>query len=174
MKLLIAALAATILVPAAGRAQTKEEAVAYAFLGLADNATLSRATTTMSWKETSNSPAVFEGDGNTNGHKYHITFTVAASSDCDYEITLEGPPQMVRQGKALFAKIDLRKINGVSVAEHAVKSSISGDGFCETGPVNPACMFVDATDLFGSVDLDRHKTTVDFIRNEVCDAGGPK
>lgn len=163
---LVAALL-TLLAAAPARAQTAEEAVAYAFLGLADGASLLRGKTTMSWKETADSPATFEGDADTAGHKYHIRFTVTAIDDCGYEITLEGPRDVVRMGKALYAKVDLRKVTGVSVVEHAVKALVSGNGFCETGAVNPNCMELDTSDLFGSVDVDRHQAAVAFIR-EVC------
>lgn len=151
-------------------AQTAEEAVAYVLMGLADGATLNRATTTFAWKELSASPASFEGDGNTGGKKYKIRFTVTALDDCTYDIVLEGPPNMVRMGKAEYAKVDLRKLDSASVGEHALKVQVEGHGFCETGTLNPTCMEVATSDLFGFVDTKKHAESFAFLRNEVCKA----
>src|SRR5690606_13309119 len=77
--------------PAVALAQTAEEAVAYGFMGLADGATFERATTTMSWREASTSPAVFDGDADIGGKRAKIQFTVTAIDPCRYEVALEGP-----------------------------------------------------------------------------------
>ena len=64
---LLVAAAASLALPVAVRAETPEEAVAYAFVGLSDGANLTRDTTTMSWKHAAGSPAVYEGHGSTAG-----------------------------------------------------------------------------------------------------------
>jgi hypothetical protein len=169
MKLhVLLALLAPLAIAAPARSQTAEEAVAYAFIGLADGASLVRGQTTMSWKEIAGSPATFEADATTAGRKYQIRFVVTAIDDCNYEVAIEGPRNMVRTGKAVYAKIDLRKVTGITVTDHAVKALVAGHGFCETGAMNPTCMELDTSDLFGSVDIDRHKETVAFIRDKVC------
>lgn len=149
-------------------AQTAEEAVAYAFLGLADGATIERSGTTMSWVETADAPATFDGDAVIGGHRSKIRFIVTAVGDCRYEITLEGPANLVPGGNRLFARVALQDIADVTIANDGYKSAIEGIGFCETGQRNPACMTVHSVDLFGSVDSDRHRAAVEFLRNDVC------
>lgn len=167
-RLLIAAsLLFGLIAPAA--AQTAEEAVAYVFLGLADGAKIVRKTTTMSWKESAGSPAVFEGEGNTDGHAYNLKFTITAEANpCDYTITLEGPKEMVPGMKRLFAKVDFTKIDGVAISSDGFKAAVTGSGFCETGRTNPDCNGKEDPDLFGSVDLDRHSAAIQFIKTEIC------
>jgi hypothetical protein len=148
--------------------QTAEEAVAYAFMGLADEATLTRGKTTMSWKESAASPATFDGDAIVNGKRAKIKFTVAATSKCEYEVTLDGPPEMVSGSHRLYARIDLRTVTDVAINPEGFKATIGGRGFCETGMRNPTCMSVGSSDLFGAVDAARHKEAVAFIRAEVC------
>ena len=87
-------------------AETAEEAVAYAFMGLADGASFKRATTTMTWTEASASPAVFDGDVDIDGKAAKVRFTVTAVDPCHYEVALEGP-MVPGGGKALYAKVDL-------------------------------------------------------------------
>jgi hypothetical protein len=169
MKRLLIAASILLGLVAPAAAQTAEEAVAYIFLGLADGAKIVRGTTTMSWKESGGSPAVFEGDGNTAGHAYNLKFTITAEPDpCDYTITLEGPEDMVPQMKRLFAKVDFTRIDGVAISSDGFKAAVTGAGFCETGRVNPDCNWKDDPDLFGSVDLDRHSAAMQFIRTGVC------
>ena len=151
-------------------AETPEEAVAYAFVGLSDGGAIARGKTTMSWKQTASSPAHYEAEAASPGQNYTIGFTVTAVDNCHYEIVINGPPKLVRSGKALYAKIDLSKVTGVTVAEHAVKALVSGHGFCETGSTNPDCMPIDTSDLFASVDIEKHKATMAFLRDEVCPA----
>jgi hypothetical protein len=74
MKLARLATILLVMAPLPALAQTAEEAVAYAFLGVADGATLKRATTTMSWKETKTAPTTFEGDVNVGGRKAALRF----------------------------------------------------------------------------------------------------
>lgn len=164
-----ACVAAFAAAPAA--AVTAEEAVAYALMGLADGATLARGRTTLAWKETAASPAVFEGDGRGPGQNYHVRFTVAALDPCIYEITVEGPPGMIRMGKALFARVDLRKVTGIAIAADALHTTVSGDGLCETGNRNPVCMPVGSLDLFGTVEPEKHRQAVAFLSETVCPAG---
>jgi hypothetical protein len=169
MKLLLPILSAvSALAAAPAFADTAEEAVAYAFLGLADGASLQRATTTMDWKESAASPATFEGDLTIGGHAVKVLFTVTAVDKCHYDVMLEGP--MVRTGRAIYAKIDLSKVTGVTVADHAFKAEVAGHGFCETGQTNPNCVHVAESDLFGFVDVKRHQDTLAFIRDSVCPA----
>ena len=150
-------------------AQTAEEAVAYAFLGLADGATFERATTTMSWKEASASPAVFNGALDINGNAMEATLTVTAVDPCHYEVTLEGP-MVPGGGRALYAKVDLTAVTDVAPAPGGIMVEVKGDGFCETGRTNPTCMTMSRSDLFGFLDADRHAETVAFIRTGVCPA----
>jgi hypothetical protein len=166
--LLAAAMLASASAPAL--AQTKEEAVAYAFLGLADEATLTRGKTTMSWRENASSPATFEGDAIIGGKRTKLRFTVSATDACDYEIVLEGPPNIVPGTKRLFARIDLRKVTAIGITADGFKATVGGHGLCETGSRNPTCMEVDTFDLFGSVDPKKHGDTVAFIRDSVCAA----
>ena len=169
MKSLILA-AALAGLPAAAHAQNAEEAVAYAFFGLADGANLVRGTTTMLWKEAAVSPATFESAAIVKGSPVPLRFTVKSVGECTFEVTVEGPPNVIPGKKRLFAKVDLRRITGVTVAEGARTSTISGSGFCETGMSNPTCMEVTAADLFGPIDQDRHKAALAFLKNEACRA----
>jgi hypothetical protein len=159
----VAALAVLALAgPAA--AQTAEEAVAYAFLGLADGATIERTGTTMKWVETAASPATFDGDATIRGHAAKIRFIVTDVENCRYEITLEGPPELVPGGSRLFGKVALHDVADVTIAEDGFTTTIDGIGFCETGQRNPTCMTLNNADLFGAVDLDRHRETLAFLR----------
>jgi hypothetical protein len=151
-----------MMLPAA--AQTAEEAVAYAFLGLADGATIERTGTTMKWVETAASPATFDGDVIVRGHAAKIRFIVADVENCRYEITLEGPPELVPGGSRLFGKVALHDVADVTIAEDGFRTTIDGIGFCETGQRNPTCMTLNNSDLFGTVDLDRHRETLAFLR----------
>lgn len=169
LSILAAALVLSALAAGPGRAETPEEAVAYAFMGLADGASLVRGQTTMSWKETGASPATFESESSTAGRKYQIRFTVTAEDPCTYQIVLEGPRTVVPTGKAVYARVDLARVTGVTVTDHAVKAYVAGDGFCETGSMNPTCMKLDTSDLFGAVDIEKHKATVAFL-GTVCPA----
>ncbi len=159
------ALAALLAAPLA-HAETPEEAVGYAFLGLADGATLARGSTHLAWKESSTSPAVFVGHGEGGAKTYDVTFTITKVADCDYEIYLAGPAAMVRGGKALYAKVGLATVTGISAGPTQVK--IEGGGFCQTGQVNPNCVPVPATDLFGTIDPEKHLRIVEQIRAEAC------
>jgi hypothetical protein len=165
LPLAVLAFLATMM-PAA--AQTAEEAVAYVFLGLADGAKLERATTTMSWAETGASPATFDGDVVIGGHPSKIKFTVKALEDCRYEITLEGPEELVPGGSRLFARVALRDVSDIAIDKDGFKSTFGGTGFCETGRRNTNCMTVDNIDLFGAVDATRHQDAIAFLRDEVC------
>ncbi len=171
MKLLLQILTVALTIAATPAfADTAEQAVAYAFLGLADGASLQRATTTMNWKESNTSPATYDGDANIAGHAVKVRFTVTAVDKCHYEVTIEGP--MVPTGKTLYARVDLSKVTGVTVADHAFQAAVSGHGFCETGQTNPNCVEVDQSDLFGFVDVKRHQDTLAFIRESVCAVEG--
>ncbi|MCB1488044.1 MAG: hypothetical protein KDJ88_11375 [Bauldia sp.] len=151
-------------------AQTAEEAVAYAFLGLADGAKIARSGTTMDWVETGSSPAAFEGAVVIGGQKDTIHFTVKALADCRYEVTLEGPGHLVPGGNRLFARVDLQEIEQVTLDDDGMHTKIEGIGFCETGQRNPTCMAVPVSDFFGVVDPERHKEALAFLRDEVCTA----
>ena len=168
--IMLGALSAVVVSGAAVRAETPEEAVAYAFLGLADKATYSRGNVDLSWNEVSASPAIFTGHGEARGGRqsYDVTFTVTAISDCDYEIALAGPPGMVRGGKTLYARIALAKVEAIAAGPRQV--TITGDGFCGTGQTNPDCVTTHATDLFATVDPDKHARLVAELREKVCAA----
>src|SRR6476619_6750338 len=86
---------AMCLLPVPALAQTAEEAVAYAFLGLADGAKLARGQTSMSWKEAGKSPATFEGDAVVGGKPVKLRFIVTAIDECHYEVKLEDPANFV-------------------------------------------------------------------------------
>lgn len=163
---LLAALAITLALAAPALAETPEEAVAYAFLGLADAATLTRSATHLTWHETSISPAVFEGHGEGQKGAYDVTFSVTKLSDCDYEIYLAGSPAMVRGGRTLYARIALADITGLVAGEFKV--TIEGNGFCQTGQMNPNCTRVHETDIFGTLDGAKHARLVGELRTEVC------
>jgi hypothetical protein len=158
-----------IAVPVAAHAETAEEAVAYTLMGLADGATFERATTKMEWTEAGASPAVFDGAATIGGKPAKIQFTVTAIDACHYEVTLQGP-MVPSGGKALYAKVDLTAVGGVTPAADAIHVDVAGDGFCETGRTNPDCMVVNQSDLFGFVDAKRHGELVAFLREDVCPA----
>jgi hypothetical protein len=147
-------------------AETAEEAVGYAFLGLAENATLTRGATSLLWHQTSSSPAVFEGHGEGGGKSYDVSFTVTRTGDCDFVIDLAGPGNMVPGGKALYAKVSLKEITAIKPGPLQV--TIEGKGFCETAQMNPNCVPVPATDLFGSLDPEKHLRLVTQLQKEVC------
>jgi hypothetical protein len=159
-----AALVAAPALPAL--AETREEAVAYAFLGLAGDAVLDRGKTHLTWHKASDSPAVFVGHGEGGGKTYDVTFTVTAFDDCDYEIQLAGPPEMVRDGKTLFAQIDLREITSIAVGEF--QTTIEGDGYCQTGALNPNCTVVHTPDIFGKLDVEKHARLVSELPIAAC------
>ncbi|MBN8996054.1 MAG: hypothetical protein J0H63_01745 [Rhizobiales bacterium] len=163
--LLAAALvtAPAFLGPAAAFAQSPEEAVAYAFLGIADGATLKRATTTMAWKETKTAPATFEGDVDVGGRKATLRFIVHPTDTCHYEITIEGPVSFVPGNSRLYGRVSMGEIESVGLSADGYKADIAGSGFCETGPVNPACVSVGGPDLFGSPDRAKQKEAVDLL-----------
>jgi hypothetical protein len=154
----------TLLAPAL--AETPEEAVAYAFLGLAGGAELDRGQMHLTWRAASASPAMFVGHGEGSGRAYDVTFTVTARSDCDYEVELAGSPDMVRGGKALYARVALREITAVVGGGFQV--TIEGNGFCQTGASNPNCTVVHRTDLYGALDPDKHARLVEQLQTEVC------
>lgn len=149
-------------------AQTAEEAVAYVFLGLADGASLERATTTTNWVETSASPATFDGDIVISGRSSKIRFIVKALEDCSYEITVEGPETLVPGGNRLFARVALGDLSNIAIDADGYRSTFDGGGFCETGPRNANCMPVQTIDLFGTVDATRHHDAIAYLRDEVC------
>jgi len=149
-------------------AETAEEAVAYVFVGLADGAALERDGTTMKWVEVASSPATFDGKVDIGGRRADIRFIVTAVEDCQYEITLEGPSALVPGGNRLFARVALTEIADVTVEPGGYKAAVDGIGFCETAQTNPSCLTVREADLFGVVDAERHRHSVDFLRNEVC------
>ncbi len=152
----------------AAAAQTAEEAVAYAFLGLADGAKIERSGTKMSWVETSDSPASFDGNAVIGGHENAIRFIVKALEDCRYEITLEGPSNLVPGGSRLFGQVNLSDVGDFTIAKDGSKSAIEGIGFCETGQRNTTCMTIQSTDFFGTVDPERHRQAMAFLREQVC------
>jgi hypothetical protein len=159
---------AVCLLPVPAVAQTAEEAVAYAFLGLADGATLSRGQTQMSWKEAGTSPATFEGEAVIGGKPARLRFIVTKVDECHYEVTLEGPANLVPGSTRLYAQVSLGEVDGLTVQSGGLKADVTGSGFCETGPVNRACMAMSNPDLFGAVDPARHKANVDYLKSEVC------
>lgn len=150
-------------------AETAEEAVAYAFMGLADGASIERATTRMDWTEASASPAVFDGRATIGGKPMSFTFTVNAVDSCHYEVMLKGEI-VPGGGETLYARIDLSAVTDVSIGADTFRVDVGGDGFCETGRTNPDCMQVNRSDLFGRVDAARHAEAVAFIRDRVCPA----
>jgi hypothetical protein len=164
---------AFVLLAAPASAQTAEEAVGYAFLGLADGGGLVRGTTTMKWTEAGGSPAVFNGDTTLQGHQVKITFTVKAIDPCDYEIVLEGPPGIVPGQKRLFGKVTLKDVSGIAIAADGFHASVAGSGYCETGRSNLDCLQMDKHDLFGTVEGERHKAALAFLQTEICAAPKP-
>jgi len=160
------ALVAACLTAGAVLAETAEEAVAYAFLGLAADAELDRGRMHLTWQAVSASPAMFAGHGEGPGRTYDVIFTVTALSDCDYEIQLAGPPEMVRGGEALYARIQLDEVAGILAGEFQV--TIEGDGFCQTGESNPNCTLVHKTDIYGTLDPAKHARLVGQLQGEVC------
>jgi hypothetical protein len=168
MKLARLAAACLVLAPAsvasaAALAQSPEEAAAYAFLGLAEGATLKRATTTMSWKQTKAEPATFEGDVHVGQKSATIRFIVHATDPCHYEITIEGPPNFVPGSSRLYGRVSMHDITGVKMSADGHKTEIAGSGFCETSQVNPSCVSVDGGDLFGAPDPDKLKAAFDLV-----------
>jgi hypothetical protein len=163
MKLARLATILLVMAPLPALAQTAEEAVAYAFLGVGDGATLKRATTTMSWKETGKEPTTFEGDVDVGGRKATLRFIVHATDKCHYEITIEGPVSFVPGNSRLYGRVSMSEITGVKLSADGFKADISGAGFCETGPVNPRCVSVSGPDLFGAPDPARQKEAVDLL-----------
>ena len=163
---------AALAVPAAALAETAEEAVAYALLGLADGAHLERGKSIMDWTEVSPSPAVFSGKATIGGKPVQFGFTVSATDPCHYEVMLEGP-MVPGGGKTLYARVDLTAVTGLGVSGDALQIEVAGDGFCETGRTNRDCMKVDRSDLFGFVEPERHAALFDFIRADVCPIGEP-
>ena len=164
---LLAAISIPVLVLPA-QAETPEEAVAYAFLGLAGDAVLDRGKTHLAWRKASASPAVFVGHGERGGKAYDVTFTITAIDDCDFEVELAGPAEMVRGGKALFARVDLAEI--ASVAPGEFQTTIEGDGYCQTGTLNPNCTLVHKPDIFGKLDVERHARLVGELPIAACKA----
>ncbi len=165
---MLAAIAISTAAATPSLAETAEEAVAYAFMGLEDGATYSRGKVDLSWSEVSASPAVFtgRGEGKEGAPDYMVTFTIKALSDCEYEIDLAGPPGMVPGGKALYARVTLNDVDGVTPGPQQV--TIEGDGFCATGQRNPTCMKVKATDIFAPIDAEKHTRLLAQLRDEVC------
>lgn len=161
-----AVLAAFLALPLPAAAETPEEAVAYAFFGLADAATLTRGPVHLDWHETSSSPAVFSGHGEGGGKKYDVTFSITASGDCTFEVDLAGPPQMVHGGKTLYAKIALHDIAGITPGEFQV--SINGSGYCVTRQASTDCIAVTETDIYGTLDPATHTRLVAQLRDEAC------
>ncbi len=164
--LMFAAAALAAAGPAA--AETAEEAVAYVFLGLADGGTLVRDTTTMKWVEAGGSPAVFDSDAIVKGKPAKLRFTIKANDPCTYEVILEGPPKMVPGTKRLFARVDLKDIAAVTIAPDGFHQTVDGKGFCETGISNPNCLQMERHDLFGPVEVERHRQSLAFLTTEVC------
>ena len=162
---------AALAFPAAALAETAEEAVAYALMGLADGAHLERGASVMDWKEVSASPAVFIGDATIGDKPVKFGFTISATDPCHYEVMLEGP-MVPGGGRTLYARLDLTAVTGLAISEDALRGEGSGDGFCETGRSNRDCMTVDRSDLFGFVEPERHAALIDFLRSDVCPAGG--
>ena len=154
--------------PVAAAAQTAEEAIAYVFMGLADGAKLERGKSLMTWKETSSSPATYEGVWTINGHVNNISFAVSATNDCDYVVRIAGPPTIVPHGTSLYARVELKKVTGVAPLADAERIGVTGDGYCETSPGNEDCRPTDTSDLFGAVEAARHQELVAFIRTKVC------
>lgn len=161
----VASLACAAAAPVA-LAETPEETIAYVFYGFASEAALDRGAMHLDWHEASSSPAVFVGHGEGGGRAYDVTFTITALSDCEYEVQLAGPPQMIRDGKTLYARIDLAGITGVTGGEFQV--TIEGDGYCQTGQLNPNCTRVRETDLYGALDRDKHLRLAGQLRTEIC------
>lgn len=154
------ALAVAVMAPLAAAAETPEEAVAYAFFGLESGGELTRGSMNLTWRQASSSPAVFVGHGEGGGRAYDVTFTITASGEdgCGFEVQLAGPPGMVRGGKTLYAEIALDRVT--SIASEGFYSTFEGDGFCQTGEMNPNCTVVHRTDLFGALDPDKHTRLV--------------
>jgi hypothetical protein len=157
-----------LLVAVPALAETPEEAVAYVFLGLSDGGRLVRGPTTMSWTESSPSPAVFVSEAIVKGQPATITFTVTAINPCDYQIVLEGPPAIVSGKKRLFGMVSLKDVSDISVDADGFHASVVGTGYCETGRTNPSCVPMDRYDLFGPIDAVRQKASLAFLRDTVC------
>jgi hypothetical protein len=162
----LAALVLALPITPPALAQTAEETVAYAFYGLADNAELTHGKTHLKWLEVSASPAVFTGHGEGGARTYDVTFTITAIDDCDYEVMLAGPPNMVRGGKALYARISLDKVD--QIVGEALQVKIEGVGYCQTGALNPNCTPVHQTDIYGALDPEKHARLVAELHSVVC------
>jgi hypothetical protein len=163
---ILAAVGAAFLLTAPVFAETREEAVAYVFLGLSAGAEIDRGPMHLSWRATSSSPATFFGHGEGAGRAYDVSFTVKALSSCRYEIQLAGPLDMVPGGTALYARILLDEITGVTPG--ALQVGIEGDGFCQTGERNPNCTRVHKTDIFGALDPAKHTRLLEHLQSAVC------
>lgn len=155
-----------LLAAAPACAETQEEAVAYAFMGLADGAALDRGQTHLHWKQISASPAVYQGHGEGGRNKYDVRFTITQLGDCDYEIRLSGPPNMVSGGDALYATVAIKDISALTPAEFQV--AITGQGFCQTSPLNPTCKPAPTSDIFGTIDTAKHAAMVQQVRADAC------
>jgi hypothetical protein len=155
-------------VAAPALAETPEEAVAYVFLGLSDGGKLVRGPTTMSWTETTPSPAVFVSEAIVKGRPAKITFTVTALNPCNYEIVLEGPPAIVSGKKRLFALVSLQDVSDIAIEADGFHASVIGNGYCETGRTNPSCAPMNRYDLFGPIDAVRQKASLASLRDTVC------
>lgn len=161
---LVAAVGLVVAVPAI--AETREEAVAYTFLGLADGAVLDRGPVHLEWKKISESPAVFQGHGEGGDKRYDVRFTITALGDCDYEVKLSGPPNFVRDGEALYARIAVKDVTTVTPGN--LQLEVTGDGYCLTGTTNPTCMTVHKADIFGSIEAEKHAAMLAQVRTDAC------
>ena len=163
---------AMFLIPAflsvAAQAQTAEEAIAYVFLGLADGAKLQRGASSMSCKETNSSPATYDGVWMRNGRSTAISIAVTATNSCDYVVRIAGPPDLVPQGSAIYARVEMKKVTSIVPRSDAVGINLTGTGYCETSPENQDCRPTDISDLFGAVEAIRHQEMVTFIRTKIC------
>ena len=102
------------------------------------------------------------------GHAAKIRFVVTAVEDCQYDITIHGPENLVPGGSRLFGRVMLDDISDISIGAKALTSHVEGGGFCETGQRNTHCMVMHDPDFFGTVDPDRHREAVAFLQTEVC------
>jgi hypothetical protein len=91
---------------------------------------------------------------------------VSTTGDCDYEIRLSGAPNMVPGGETLFARIAVKDI--AAVAPGALQVTVTGDGYCQTGSLNPNCTVVHTVDIFGALDAAKHAAMVEQMRTEAC------
>ena len=142
----------------AAAAQTAEEAVAYAFLGLADGAKIERSGTKMSWVETSDSPGILRRQcGDRRARERHPVHRQGGRGLPlrDHARGAEQPgawrQPAVRPGRTC------QDVGDFTIAKDGFKSAIEGIGFCETGQRNTTCMTIQDTDFFGTVDPERHQ-----------------